>query len=143
MLIDVISMSYVSSFLNSLEDWVKMQRKMLETFKQLNETAIKGDRLELILATRAAFQHMIKTLRAFDQWLQDPLIISNMPKEFLEDVWNTTFKLLIDLIELDIRHTSAFKERAEKLLKEGKLSPVLLIRSGEEGAPRRGLAPTV
>lgn len=120
-----------------------MQKRMLETFKQLNETAIKGDRLELILATRAAFQHMIKTLRAFDQWLQDPLIISNLPREFLEDVWGTTYKLLMDLIKLDIRHTSAFKERAEKLLKEGKLSPVLLIKPGEEREPRRGLAPTM
>jgi len=127
-------------FFANLEEWVQMQKRMLEMFRKVFENCKEADRLELILATRAAFQHMIKTLKAFDDWLQDPMILSHMPKEFLDEVWKTAFNLLIDLIKLDIRHTSAMKEHIEKLYKEGKLSPLVWQRSREPR--RRGMPST-
>ncbi len=135
-------MSY--QFFESLSNWVEMQKKAKNTFENLYENVKKGDRLDLILATRAAFQHMIRTLKAFDSWLQDPLIISHMPREYLEEVWEVVYRLLIKLLELDIKHTSEFKDYLEKLQKEGKLNPLTstgLFQQAESTrrAERRGV----
>mgnify|MGYP000132516772 FL=1 len=122
------------TFLHNLDAWVKKQKEILNSFKKADEKVKEADRLDLIVLSRAAFQHMIKTLSAFDQWLQEPFIISHMPKEMLEDVWKTTKKLLFELIELDIRHTGGFKDYVEKLAREGKLNPILVSGKPE---PRR------
>ncbi len=131
-------MSY--AFFENLTQWVEMQKKMKNTFESLYEEVKKGDRLDLILATRAAFQHMIKTLKAFDNWLQDPLILSHMPREYLEEVWEVTYRILMLLLDLDIKHTSAFRDHLEKLQKEGKINPLLasgLASHGREGRRER------
>lgn len=120
--------------LSNLEAWVRRQREVLESFRKAVEANKNPDRLDLIVLSRTAFQHMIRTITAFDQWLQEPFVISHMPKEMLEDVWNTVHKLLNELLELDIRHTSGFKEYIEKLAKEGKLNPVLV---SPKETPRR------
>ncbi len=125
------------TFLHNLDAWVKKQKEVLESFKKADERAKDADRLDLIVLSRAAFQHMIKTLSAFDQWLQEPFIISHMPKEMLEDVWKTTKKILFELLELDIRHTGGFRDYVEKLAREGKLNPVLV--SGKPEARRVSL----
>ena len=121
-------MSY--RFLENLTQWVEMQKRAKNAFQSVYEKVKKGDRLDLILATRAAFQHMIKTLRAFDNWLQDPLIISHMPREYLEEVWDITYKLLLTLLDLDIKHTSSFRDYLEKLQKEGRLNPIAMAGLG-------------
>jgi hypothetical protein len=127
-------------FLGNLDEWVNMQKKTSDLFRSIDhEIKKKGeslDRLELILATRAAFQHMSRTIKAFDQWLQDPLILANLSKESLLEVWNATYKMLQMLLELDIKHTSMFRDYAEKMLKEGKVNPLTMltmVRSGAAG----------
>ncbi len=121
-------------FLNNLDEWVKMQKKMLDTFKEMNkDVTSKGDRLELVLASRAAFQHMIKTLKAFDQWLQDPVILSNLTRENLLEVWESAYKMLLELLELDVRHTSAFRAKAEEMIKTGKVDPLFMLKVGQQG----------
>ncbi len=122
------------TFLPNLDAWVRKQKEVLASFKKAEEKLKEADRLDLIVLSRAAFQHMIRTLSAFDQWLQEPFVISHMPKEMLLDVWETVRKLLYELLELDIRHTSGFKEYVEKLAKEGKLNPILTSTKEE---PRR------
>ncbi len=126
----------MSSLYDNLTQWIEMQKKIKEWFNNVYENVNKGDRLELILYTRMAFQHIMRTLKAFDSWLQDPFIISNMPKEQLEDVWKTVFALLQQLLELDVRHTEGFRDHILALEKEGKLSP-MLIEIFSEGARRR------
>ncbi|MEL9929467.1 MAG: DUF2153 family protein [Sulfolobales archaeon] len=128
--------------LANLDEWVKMQKRTLDAFKQLNEEiAAGGDRLQIVLATRAVFQHMIRTLRAFDQWLQDPVILSSLDKPSLEQVWKATYDIAVKLIELDITHTSSFRELAAGMLKEGKITPLMSLRLGsvssEEGEKER------
>ncbi|AAY80174.1 hypothetical protein ATY89_02385 [Sulfolobus acidocaldarius] len=124
-----------------------MQKNLLATLKELEKKYqnSSSDRLDLILATRVAFQHILRTIKAFDQWLQDPQIIKHMPKEMLEDVMKTTWELLENLLELDIRHTSEFKDLVVKLSKEGKLDPLIWSRPVEEGQQpqqtRRGFMP--
>lgn len=125
----------MSSLYDSLTRWVEMQKKVKEWFDNIYDNVKKGDRLELILYTRIAFQHIMRTIKAFDNWLQDPFIISNIPKEELEAVWETAHGLLKQLIELDIKHTSNVRDHLIKLEKEGKINPLLMDLVGE--SPRR------
>jgi len=132
-----------SGYLSNLDEWIKMQKNLLETIKELEKKyeSEDVDRLDLILATRVAFQHIMRTIKAFDQWLQDPQIIKHMPKEMLEDVRKTTWEILETLLELDIRHTSQFKELIIKLNKEGKLDPLIWTRTlneEQQATGRRG-----
>ena len=119
-----------------------MQRKAIEMFREINTAAEHADRLALVLIIRQAFQHMIKTLKAFDQWLNDPFILNYVTKDMLMDVWSTTYKILNELLELDIRHTKAVKEVAEKMIREGKLPPMMELRErSEEERGRRTFFP--
>ncbi len=122
----------ILSSLGSLSEWVDMQKKAAEMFGQINTTAELADRLALVLVIRQAFQHMMKTLKAFDQWLNDPFILSYVTKDMLMDVWSTTYGILNTLLELDIRHTLTVKEMAEKLIREGKLPAFMELRGYEE-----------
>ena len=130
----------LQEFLSSLERWVKMQQQMLKTFKEAKDMISSGDRLELIHATRIAFNHMIRTLKAFDQWLQDPFITSHIPREKLLEVWERTMKIFEELLELDIMHTSEVMELILKASKEGKLNPITSrlreLAATEEHPPR-------
>ncbi len=110
-------------------------------FSQINDTAEFADRLSLVLVIRQAFQHMIKTLKAFDQWLNDPFILNYVTKEMLMDVWSTTYHILNTLLELDIRHTLTVKEMAEKLIREGKVPMFIELRGYEEEESRRPTSP--
>ncbi|MCC6017097.1 MAG: DUF2153 domain-containing protein [Desulfurococcaceae archaeon] len=125
----------MSSLYDSLTRWVEMQKKVKEWFDNIYDNVKKGDRLELILYTRIAFQHIMRTIKAFDNWLQDPFIISNIPREELEAVWETAHGLLKQLIELDIKHTSNVRDHLIKLEKEGRINPLLMDLVGE--SPRR------
>ena len=137
-----------SGYLANLDEWIKMQKNLLNTLKEMEKKyqSPDVDRLDLILATRVAFQHIMRTIKAFDQWLQDPQIIKHMPKEMLEDVMKTTWSILETLLELDIRHTSEFRDLVIKLSKEGKLDPLIWNRPlSEEGQQtgRRGTFTTM
>ncbi|AWR99264.1 DUF2153 domain-containing protein [Metallosphaera hakonensis] len=136
------------SFISNLDEWIKMQKNLLATIKDMEkkEEGAEEDRLDLILASRVAFQHMMRTLKAFDQWLQDPMIIKHMPREMLEDVKRTSWAILEQLLELDVRHTSQAKELITKLGKEGKLDPLIWSRPPVEeqtNQPRRGTFTTM
>ncbi len=134
-------LSRILSSLGTLSEWVDMQRKAVEMFSQINDTAGVADRLTLVLIIRQAFQHMIKTLKAFDQWLNDPFILNYVTKEMLVDVWTTTYNILNMLLELDIRHTLTVKEMAEKLIREGKIPAFMELRGYEEEEGRRPTSP--
>ena len=121
------------SFGANLDRWVSVQRRVLESMKKVEEELEKGDRLDLVLATRAAFQHMTRTIQAFDKWLQDPFIVGHMPREMLEEVRKRVWRIMEEMLELDIKHTSEFKEYISKLAREGRLNPLLYTEgSGRE-----------
>ncbi len=125
-------------FLRNLDEWVRMQKKVLETFRKVEKDVEEGDRLQIILATRAAFQHMMRTIKAFDHWLQDPVIISHVTREMLVEVWQVMFRVLTELLEIDIKHTSEMRQLLEKLAREGKLNPLAAaVKTEEEEEHRR------
>jgi hypothetical protein len=123
-----------------------MQKNLLTTLKDMQKQDQEMDRLDLILASRVAFQHMMRTIKAFDQWLQDPMVIKHMPKEMLEDVKRTSWGILEQLLELDIRHTSEARDLITKLGKEGKLDPLIWSRpllEEQQNQGRRGTFTTM
>ncbi len=122
-------------FYEHLSEWVKMQKRVLETIEKVSEELKDADRLSLIIATRTAFQHIMRTIKAFDQWLQDPFVINHMPREMILEVQEKVWKILKEILELDIKHTSEFRDHINKLAREGKLSPLLWTKP--ERAPRR------
>jgi len=122
-------------FITGLERWVEAQKAVLASMERVEGQLQGADRLELVLAARVAFRHMIRTLEAFDRWLQDPVIVGHMPREMLEEVQRRAWELMKQLLELDISHTTQFKEYFAKLAREGRLNPLLTAPSAEEGMP--------
>lgn len=115
----------ITDFLRNLDRWVLMQQSILQTFKENEKRISQADRLELIVNTRLAFSHMMRTIKAFDDWLQDPFITTNAPRDLLVDVWERTVKILEELLELDIEHTSSMRNTLDNYFKTGQLNPIL------------------
>ncbi|ACL10346.1 hypothetical protein DKAM_0017 [Desulfurococcus amylolyticus 1221n] len=113
-----------------------------EMFEKAEQNYKELDRLALITLSRLAFQHMGKTIEAFDQWLKDPMITSHMPREMLVELWSKLRIILYELIELDIEHTSKFSEHLRKLAEENALNPLFAFEK-EEKETRRGVSPTI
>ncbi len=112
--------------LNSLNEWIEMQKATIEMFKEINSTIGEADRLTLVLLIRKAFDHIMKTVREFDKWLENPLVLSYVDREMLQEVWNSVLRILMELLELDVKHTATVRDSAMKLLKAGKIPPVIL-----------------
>ncbi|MEM4914666.1 MAG: DUF2153 family protein, partial [Thermosphaera sp.] len=110
----------MSDLFSSLDMWVKRQNEVKSLFEKAESDYRDADRLTLITLSRAAFQHMMRTIEAFDQWLKDPMITNHMPREMLIELWEKLRQLLYELIELDIEHTSKFSEHLKILASEGK-----------------------
>ncbi|MEM4928847.1 MAG: DUF2153 family protein [Acidilobaceae archaeon] len=119
-----------------MERWVSYQKYMLESFKQVDSKIESADRLHMIIHTRAAFNHLIRTLKAFDDWMQDPLIASVLTKEQLLEVWKTTMQVLELLLKLDMTHTTEVRNTIEKYHADNKLSPVLFQTRWTSGEVR-------
>ncbi|MEL9909154.1 MAG: DUF2153 domain-containing protein [Desulfurococcus sp.] len=132
----------MDGFFSNLESWVKRQSMVKEMFEKAEQNYKELDRLALITLSRLAFQHMGKTIEAFDQWLKDPMITSHMPREMLVELWSKLRVILYELIELDIEHTSKFSEHLRKLAEENALNPLFAFEK-EEKETRRGVSPTI
>jgi len=128
----------MSSLFPNLEAWIKRQMEIMESFKKAEENYENADRLELILLTRMAFNHMVRTIEAFDQWLKEPAVTTHMPRELLVELWSKLRKIFYELIELDIEHTYKFSQHIKKLEMENKLNP-LLVASRSMDETRRPL----
>lgn len=129
----------ISDFVSTLEKWVRMQEAVLKTFEEADSRIENADRLEIVTSTRIAFNHLIRTLKAFDQWLQDPFIVTHIPRDLLLEVWKETLKALEIILKLDIKHTSEVKQLIAESYYEGKLNPLVSqLRAELSEEERRG-----
>ncbi|MEM1801414.1 MAG: DUF2153 family protein, partial [Desulfurococcaceae archaeon] len=117
----------MSSFYQNLEAWIKRQLEIKEMFAKAEENYKDADRLTLITLSRLAFQHMSRTIEAFDQWLRDPMITTHMPRELLVELWSRLRHVFYELIDLDIDHTSKLSNYLKKLETEGSINPLFSI----------------
>ncbi|MEM4717778.1 MAG: DUF2153 family protein, partial [Desulfurococcaceae archaeon] len=118
----------MSAFYENLDTWVKRQREVRDLFIKAEENYKDADRLTLITLSRLAFQHMEKTIEAFDNWLKDPMIITHMPREMLVELWENLREIFFRLIDLDMEHTSKFAEHLKKLEESNSVNPLFTLR---------------
>ena len=76
----------------------------------------KADRLMLILAARVACYHISRTIRGFESWLQNPLVIGLMPKEMVREMQKRLWDIMYSLMEYDIKHTGEYHDFLKKAL---------------------------
>ncbi|MEM4482227.1 MAG: DUF2153 family protein [Desulfurococcaceae archaeon] len=132
----------MSGFYDNLGAWIKRQQEIKNMFKKAEENFKDADRLTLITLSRLAFQHMNKTIEAFDNWLKDPMITTHMPREMLVELWEKLRVLFYQLIELDMDHTSKFADYLKKLEEENSINPLFTIRLTREEKESRRQPPT-
>jgi len=123
-----------------LDRWVEMQAAVLEAVRSALARKDEMDRLDLMIHARLVFQHIMRTVKAFDEWLQDPSIASVIPRDEMERVFAEAARAFEILAELDISHTSMVRGLLEEAAREGRLPVVTPRDKGEEG--RRGLPAT-
>ncbi|MGC8566326.1 MAG: DUF2153 family protein [Caldisphaera sp.] len=116
----------INDFLKNLDRWITMQQAVLDSFKESYPKVRDSDRLDIIIHTRIAFNHIIRTLKAFDDWLQDPFITTNAPKDLLIQVWDQTINVLQEILKMDIGHTTQMRKTIDELSKEGRLNPIVV-----------------
>jgi len=120
-----------AAFLKSLMDWVEAQKKILNAFKEADKELENADRLMQVLASRNACFHIARTIKGFESWLQNPLVIGLMPKEMADEVRRKLWDLMKEVMEFDIKHTSDFTNLLKKMSDEGKLPRVLFEKREE------------
>lgn len=129
----------MDGFYENLETWVKRQQEVKHLFMKAEDNYKEADRLTLITLSRLAFQHMERTIEAFDNWLKDPMITTHMPREMLIELWEKLRHIFYELIDLDIEHTSKFADYLKKLEENNQVNPLFMMRlsSREEKEQRR------
>lgn len=123
------------AILKNLERWIEEQKMILKAIKDREKELEGADRLSLVLNSRIACHHVSKTIKSFDNWLQDSFIISSMPPEMLASIQKTLWGIMCQLIEFDVKHTSEYREYLQKAIKEGKLPQLLWIEKPERRPP--------
>jgi len=118
--------------LSRLERWVEVQKAVLEAVRSAVEKSGEMDRLDLLIHARLVFQHIMRTVKAFDEWLQDPAIMSVIPRDEMERVFLEAARAFEVLAELDISHTSLVRKLLEEAAKEGRI-PIIAPREKDEG----------
>jgi hypothetical protein len=139
----VLGEGYMSSFYENLETWVKRQKETKELFMRAEKSYQEADRLTLITLSRLAFQHMERTIEAFDNWLKDPMITTHMPRELLVELWTQLRDIFYKLIDLDIEHTTKFAEHLKNLENQNEVNPLFALRLQREEREYRRRQPPI
>ncbi|MEM2534419.1 MAG: DUF2153 family protein, partial [Candidatus Nezhaarchaeales archaeon] len=87
--------------------------------------------------SRNACYHIARTIRGFDSWLQNPMVIGLMPIEMAKEVQEKLYEIMLTLMEFDIKHTSEFADLLSKLMEEGKLPKILFEKPERREEGRR------
>ena len=123
------------AILRNLERWIEEQKRILKVIKEGEKELEGADRLALVLNSRIACHHISRTIKSFDNWLQDSFIISSMPPEMLATIQKTLWGIMCQLIGFDIKHTDEYREYLQKAIKEGKLPQLIWIEKPKERRP--------
>ncbi|MCR6669592.1 MAG: DUF2153 domain-containing protein [archaeon YNP-WB-040] len=127
------------AIIQNIESWVDAQKKFLEYVSKSEKELENADRLSLVIASRAACAQISRTIKGFDAWLQNPLIIGLMPPEMIKEVQEKLWAIMKELTEFDIQHTAKYGEHLKKVLEQGKIIPPIPLEEGEEEEERQRL----
>jgi hypothetical protein len=131
-----------------LEQWVKEQERQIRELESHGDAMKVADRLELLYSAQAMLGYIARVLKDFESWLSNPVVTSVMPEDMLRRLEAMLREVAIKFIQVDIAHTSEYKDLLTKFAKEGKVPSVLMLyiqqkpqmpprRRGEEGETPR------
>jgi hypothetical protein len=132
-------LEYLESMVERLDQWVKEQERQVKELEAHGESMKMADRLELLYSAQAMLGYIAKVLKDFEAWLSNPVVTSVMPEEMLRRLESMLREVAIKFIQVDISHTSEYRELLSKFAKEGKVPSVLAlyIQQRPQGPPRR------
>jgi hypothetical protein len=75
------------------------------------------------------------TIKGFENWLNNPAITTIMPQSMLKEIQEKIWKIMIELIEFDAKHTSDFLNYIKDKEKISTIPSLLLREEKEERTP--------
>ncbi len=141
-------LEYLESMIERLEQWVKEQERQIRELETHGDAMKVADRLELLYSAQAMLSYIARVLKDFESWLSNPVVTSVMPEDMLRRLESMLREVAIKFIQVDIAHTSEYKDLLAKFAKDGKVPSVLMLyiqqkpqmpprRRGEEGETPR------
>ncbi|MFN3803746.1 MAG: DUF2153 family protein [Pyrobaculum sp.] len=141
-------LEYIESMMERLSQWVKEQEKQVRELEAHSEAIKTADRLMLLYSAQAMLSYIARVLKDFESWLNNPVITSVMPEDMLRRLEGMLREIAIKFIQVDITHTSEYRDLLTKFAREGKVPSVLMLyiqqrpptpgrRRGEEGGTPR------
>jgi len=145
---DVV-LEYLESMMERLDQWVKEQERQVKELESHGEAMKAADRLALLYSAQAMLNYIARVLKDFESWLSNPVVTSVMPEDMLRRLEAMLREVAVKFIQVDIAHTSEYRDLLSKFAKEGKVPSILMLyvqqrpqppprrRGGEEeGTPR-------
>jgi len=145
---DVV-LEYLESMMERLDHWVKEQERQVKELESHGEAMKTADRLALLYSAQAMLNYIARVLKDFESWLSNPVVTSIMPEDMLRRLEAMLREVAIKFIQVDIAHTSEYRDLLSKFAKEGKVPSILMLyvqqrphtptrrRGGEEGGTPR------
>jgi len=136
-------LEYLESMIKRLEQWLEDQKRVIAELDNHGKAMSTSDRYDLLLSAQAMLGYIARILKDFESWLSNPLITSAMPLDMLRRLEEMLRNVAKQFIEVDIAHTSEYKELLERFASEGKVPEIMMLyfsayRSGGGSRRRRG-----
>ncbi|MGC9118120.1 MAG: DUF2153 family protein [Thermoproteus sp.] len=139
-------MDYLESMMERLEQWVKEQRRIVNDLEAHGKVMEAADRLTLLYSAQAMLGYIGRVLKDFESWLNNPLVTAIMPLDMLRRLEGMLREVAVKFIQVDIDHTSEYRDLLAKYAKEGRVPEVMTLYimqrggqgQGEGGERRRG-----
>ncbi|MEM1597194.1 MAG: DUF2153 family protein [Pyrobaculum sp.] len=142
-------LEYLESMMERLEQWVREQERQIKELEAHGEAMKVADRLALLYSAQAMLSYIARVLKDFESWLSNPVVTSVMPEEMLRRLESMLREVAIKFIQVDVEHTSEYRDLLSKFAREGKVPSILMLyvqqkpqpptrrRGGEEGGTPR------
>jgi hypothetical protein len=141
-------LEYLESMIERLDQWVKEQQRQVRELESHGDAMKVADRLELLYSAQVMLGYIARVLKDFESWLSNPVVTAVMPEDMLRRLEAMLREVAIKFIQVDITHTTEYRDLLAKFAREGKVPSVLMLyihqrphtpsrRRSEEGeAPR-------
>jgi len=137
---DVV-LEYLESMMERLDQWVKEQERQVKELESHGEAMKAADRLALLYSAQAMLNYIARVLKDFESWLSNPVVTSVMPEDMLRRLEAMLREVAVKFIQVDIAHTSEYRDLLSKFAKEGKVPSILMLYVQQRPQPptrRRG-----
>jgi hypothetical protein len=132
-------LEYLESMIERLDQWVKEQQRQVRELESHGDAMKVADRLELLYSAQAMLGYIARVLKDFESWLSNPVVTAVMPEDMLRRLEAMLREVAIKFIQVDIAHTTEYRDLLAKFAKEGKVPSVLMlyIHQRPHTSPRR------